>query len=100
MSTRQNPPEFWETLFATALPKTHLYAAAAVATALVLLLVMAPSRDVSAYRDANLLEIQIPNPDSLYQELNRQIAEIGRASCRESVEIQEVAIALKKKTRE
>ena len=75
MSTRQNPPEFWETLFASTLPKTHLYAAAAVAAALVLLLVMAPSRDVAAYRDANLLEIQIPNPDSLYQELSRQVAQ-------------------------
>lgn len=75
MSTRQNPPEFWETLFANALPKTHLFAAAGVAVALVLLLVLAPSEDVSAYRDANLLEIRIPSPDSLYEELNRQMAE-------------------------
>lgn len=75
MSTRQHPPDFWETLFSSALPKTHLYAAAALAVALVLLLMLTPSRDVSAYRDANLLEIQIPNANSLYQELNRQIAE-------------------------
>src|SRR5690606_2462204 len=75
MSTSQNPPDFWETLFSSALPKTHLYAAAAMAATLVLLLVLTPSRDVSAYRDANLLEIQIPTAKSLYQELNRQLAE-------------------------
>lgn len=86
MSTRQNPPEFWETLFANALPKTHLYAAAGMAMALVLLLVLAPSEDVSAYRDANLLEIRIPTPDSLYEELNRQVAESDSASAETPVD--------------
>lgn len=67
--------EFWETLFASALPKNHLYAAAAVAAALVLVLMLAPSKDVSAYRDANLLQIRIPNVSSLQQELNRQLTD-------------------------
>lgn len=66
--------EFWETLFARALPKTHLYAAAAVAATLILLLVLTPTKDVSAYRDANLLQIRVPSVSSLQQELNRQLA--------------------------
>ncbi|MAT52601.1 MAG: peptidase M23 [Porticoccaceae bacterium] len=72
MSARQRHPEFWETLFANALPKTHLYAAAALALGLTLLLVIAPSEDVSAYRDANLLEIQIPSTTSLYEDLKEK----------------------------
>lgn len=47
-------PDFWEDLFANSLPKTHLYAAGAVAALVVALLVFAPSENVSAYRETNL----------------------------------------------
>ncbi len=75
MSTRQKPRDFWENLFANALPRAHLYAASAVAAVLVALLVMTPTQDVSAYRDANLLDIRLPSPESLYLDINRQIVE-------------------------
>ncbi|MGD9660122.1 MAG: peptidoglycan DD-metalloendopeptidase family protein [Porticoccaceae bacterium] len=47
-------PDFWEDLFANSLPKTHLYAAGAVATLVTALLVLAPSENVSAYRENSL----------------------------------------------
>lgn len=75
MSPRQNPSDFWKTLFAQALPKTHLYAAGVLALCLVVLLTMTPTRDVSAYRDPDLLTIQLPTPQSLYLDINRQMAE-------------------------
>lgn len=45
---------FWDNLFATSLPRTHLYAAGIVASFVVTLLVLGPSEKVSAYRDASL----------------------------------------------
>jgi len=47
-------PDFWVDLFANSLPKTHLYAAGAVATLVIALLVFAPSENVSAYRESSL----------------------------------------------
>ncbi|MCK9468823.1 MAG: peptidoglycan DD-metalloendopeptidase family protein [Porticoccaceae bacterium] len=75
MSTRQNPSDFWKNLFSHTLPQAHLYVAALVAVGLVVLLTMTPTREVSAYRDPNLLAIQIPTPQILYLDINRQIAE-------------------------
>lgn len=43
---------FWETLFSASLPRTHLFAAGAVAVLVTFLLVIAPSEDVSAYRES------------------------------------------------
>ena len=47
-------PSFWEDLFANSLPKTHFYAASAVAVLTVAVLVFAPSENVSAYKESSL----------------------------------------------
>lgn len=43
---------FWEELFSQSLPRTHLVAAGFVALSLVVFLVLAPSKPVSAFREA------------------------------------------------
>lgn len=54
MGYKAHKHDFWEDLFAESLPRTHFYAAAFIAALIVALLVIAPSENVSAYREASL----------------------------------------------
>jgi len=57
MGHKAHKHDFWEDLFAESLPKTHIYAAACVAVLIVVLLVIAPTGNVSAYREASLSKV-------------------------------------------
>jgi murein DD-endopeptidase MepM/ murein hydrolase activator NlpD len=59
MARKTRSPGFWDGLFTDILPRTHLYAAAAVGLGVVLLLMVVPSENVSAYREDQLADIQV-----------------------------------------
>ncbi len=60
MADKPKHLQFWDKLFLKALPKTHLLAAGGVALAMVLILSFVPTRDVSAYRPSEVMDIDLP----------------------------------------
>lgn len=60
MADKPKHLQFWDKLFLKALPKTHLLAAGGVALVMVLILSFVPTRDVSAYRPSEVMDIKLP----------------------------------------